>query len=254
MKKNRNNSTFLFLNSHHVTGIGIILIFLLLAVLGQGCAPSLVSIARNELERMKNQPSIHVVHYSSPSLTARTPSTDVGAALGGVLGAGVSTGMAKTEGEKLKEQCSLGDSSIKVRETVLDRLSAEMGIKNFRVVPDRLESDELDTLRSKFGNDLLMDFKTHHWTLYPVPGSRWTTSRYFIIYSIRARLVRLQDSKVIWLGYAKFDESQALSTSSTWDELIANDCTALKTKVGKVAEMCAQQLADQLFGRTVIEK
>lgn len=252
MKKNRNNPTLLLLCSRQVTGIGIILIVLLLAVLGQGCAPSIVSIPRNELEQLKAQPLIHIVHYSSPSLTARTPSTDVGAALGGVLGAGASTSMAKTEGEKLKEQCSLEDPSIRVRERVIDSWSAQMGIKSFHVVPERLESDELDALRSKFGNDLVMDFKTDRWVIFPKPGTRWTTSRYFVVYSIRARLIRLQDSKVMWLGYYKFDEN--LSTSSTLDELIANDCTLLKAKFCQAADTSAQQLADQLFGKIATEK
>ncbi len=254
MKKNRNNSTFLFLPSRHVTGIGTILIVLILSVLGQGCAPSFVSIDRNELEQLKDQPLIHVVHYSSPSLSAQTPISDVGVAIGGILGGLASVEIAKAEGEKLKEQCSLEDPSIRVRERVIDSWSAQMEIKTFRVVPERLESDELDALRSKFGNELVMDFKTHHWTLFPKPWTRWTTSRYFIIYSIRSRLIRLQDSRVMWLGYCKFDENETLTTSSTWDELIANNCSLLKAKFGQAADMCAQQLADQLLGKTATEK
>lgn len=249
MNTNRNIATSFIIASHKLTSFKIT--FLLLNyILVQACAPSLVSMDRSELEQLKHQPLIHVVHYSSPSLIARTPSTDVGLAVGGILGAGVTIAMAQAEGEKLKKQCSLEDPSIRVRERVIESLSRETGVKNFRLVPERMESEELDALKSKIENALVMDFKTHHWTLAVKPWTRWTTSRYYVVYSIRARLIRQQDSKVMWVGYSHFDENESLSTSSTWDELTEKDCTLLKAKFGQAADTSAQQLADQFLGKT----
>jgi len=112
-----------------------------------------------------------------------------------------------------------------------------------------LESDELDALRSKFEDALVLDFKTRGWTLFVEPWSQWSTRRYFVIFAVQARLIRLQDSKVMWLGYSYFDENASLSTSSTWDELAENGCTLLKAKFGQAADTSAQQLAAQLLGK-----
>jgi len=89
----------------------------------QGCAPSLVSMDRSELELLKYQPLIHVVHYPPPSLVAKTASTDVGIVIGGVLGGFTAHAVGQAEGEKLKNQCSLEDPSIRTRETVIKSLS-----------------------------------------------------------------------------------------------------------------------------------
>ena len=253
MKNNRNGPA-VFLRSPRATRIGIVLVILLLSMMGQGCAPSLVPIDRNELGQLKDQPLIHVVHYSSPSLSAGTATSDAGLALGGLMGAGVGIAIQRAEGEKLKAQCSLEDPSIRIRESVTDRLSAEMGITNFRLLPERLESDELSALGTKCGNELVMDFKTDNWTLFPEPGTQWTTRRYLLVYSIRGRLIRLQDSRVMWLGYCKLNEYEAGSTGVTWDELIANDCASLKAKIGHAVDMCAQGLTDQLIGKAAAER
>jgi hypothetical protein len=262
MKKDRNNPASVFSLPRQVKIIGIIFIVLFLAVLSQGCAPSLVSIDRNELAQLKDQPLINVVHYSPPKLVAKTPSTGIGSALGavggivgGVAGGVVAAEISKTQGEKLKQQCSLEDPSIRVREKVINSCSAQMAIKNFNVVQEPLDSDEMDALRSKLGNDLVMDFKTNYWMILPTALSQWTMTRqYYVMHSTRARLIRLQDSKVMWLGSCDFDGKKTLSTSSTWDELIANGCSQLKANFSQAAEMCAQQLLDQLFGKVIKEK
>lgn len=253
MSANRCSFTSHILSSHRLISFRVVLVLLTYVFL-PGCAPSLVSMDRAELEQLKHQPVIHVVHYASPSLIAHTPSSDVGLAIGGVLGGLAAVEMGKAAGEELKKQCSLEDPSIGAGRNVIDTLSQEVGFKNFLLVPDRLESDELDILKSKFENALVMDFKTHHWTLAVKPWSQWTTRRYYAVYSIRARLVRLQDPKVIWLGYSYFNEDESLSTSSTWDELKENSCTLLKAKFAQAAETSAQQLVEQLLRKTPVEK
>jgi len=253
MNTKRTIVTSSIMTSHKFIGLKIALLWLNFSSV-LGCAPSLISIDRSEFDQLQHQPVIHVVHYLSPSPIAMTPSTDVGGALGGVLGGLTAVAMGKAAGEELKKQCSLEDPSIGAREKVIDTLSREVGFKNFLLVPERLESDELNILKSKFDNALLMDFKTHHWTLAVKPWTRWTTSRYYLVYSIRARIIRSQDSKVIWLGYSHFDENESLSTSSTWDELTENGCALLKAKSSQAANTTAQQLADQLLGKTALEK
>lgn len=243
--------------------ISLRFVFLWLSyLLVQGCAPSLVSMDRSELERLKYQPVIHVVHYPAPLLTAWT--FEAGLAgdifipfgiLGGVVGGFASHAAMQAEGEKLMKQCSLEDPSLKVREEVIKSLSSEVGIENFRLVSEPLDSDELDVLRSTFGDSLVMDFKTRGWTLMIEPLSQWTTTRrYYLIYAPRARFIRLRDSKVIWLGYTSFDEKESLSTNSTWDELTENNCTLLKAKLDQAGNVCAQKLAEQLLGNTSVEK
>jgi len=253
MDANRSIFTSLIATFHQLINFRVI-VLLLSYLLVPGCAPSLISIDRSELEQLKYQPVIHVVHYPPPPVEADTAATGAGIAIGGVLGGFAAHAIAQAEGEKLKNQCSLEDPSPKVREAVIKSLSNEMGFNNFRLVSELLESDELGALRNRFGDSLVMDFKTRGWTLGVEPLSQWSTRRYYVTYHLQARLIRLRDSKVMWLGYAKFVESELLSTSSTWNELTENNCTLLKTKFGQAANTCAQQLTDQLLAKSSLGK
>jgi len=255
MNTNRNTAASFVGTCDQLLGFRITL-SLLIYVFVQGCAPSLVSMDRSELEQLKYQPLIHVVHYPPPLLEAWT--FEAGLAgdvfipfgiLGGVVGGFAGHAAHQAAGEKLKKQCSLEDPSLRVREEVIKSLSSEIGIENFRLVSELLESDEIDALRSKFGDSLVMDFKPLGWGLLIEPLSQWSTRRYYVSYHLQARFIRLRDSKVMWLGYAKFVESELFSTSSTWDELTENGCTLLKAKFGQAADTSARQLADQLWGK-----
>lgn len=151
---------------------------------------------RSELEQLKYQPVILVVHYPPPPFVAYTSTAvPIGSVFGPLVGGFVAHAIEQAEGEKLKKQCSLEDPSLKIRETVIKSLS-KVGNDNFRLVSELLESEELDALRSKFGDSLVMEVKTRGWQLFIVPLSQWTTRRYPVLYTVRARLIRLRDSLV----------------------------------------------------------
>ena len=251
MNTNRNTAASFLGTSDQIMSFRITLL-LLSYLFVQGCAPSLVSMDRSELEQLKYQPLIHVVHYPPPPLVAYTSTAvPIGSVFGPLVGGFVAHGIEQAEGEKLKRQCSLEDPSLNIRDAVIKSLST-VGIENFRLVSELLESDELDALRSKFGDSLVMDFKTRGWQLFIVPLSQWTTRRYPVLYTVQARLIRLRDSKVIWLGYSSFREED--DAASTWDELVESGCALLKAKFGQAADTCAQQLTDQLLGKTSVGK
>jgi len=251
MNTNRNTAASFLGTSDQIMSFRITLL-LLSYLFVQGCAPSLVSMDRSELEQLKYQPLIHVVHYPPPPLVAYTSTAvPIGSVFGPLVGGFVAHGIEQAEGEKLKKQCSLEDPSLNIRDAVIKSLST-VGIENFRLVSELLESDELDALRSKFGDSLVMDFKTRGWQLFIVPLSQWTTRRYPVLYTVQARLIRLRDSKVIWLGYSSFREED--DAASTWDELVESGCALLKAKFGQAADTCAQQLTDQLLGKTSVGK
>jgi hypothetical protein len=213
---------------------------LTMALLGTGCTPTLVPLDRSELLRLRDERVIRVVQYSPASLSVMTPGKAAVAGAFGLIGGLIAAGLAKAQAETLQKEYSLEDPAAKVGERLLAGLSAELGPKGFQPVEERLESDDLEDLRTRFGGDLVLDVKTDRWAIGYFPAD-W--SRYRITYAVRARLLRPQDAQTLWLGYCKFEEE----TGSTWDELTANAGAALRLRFDHAADKCAQDLLAQ-FG------
>jgi hypothetical protein len=65
---------------------------------------------------------------------------------------------------------------------------------------------------------------------------------------VRARLVRVEDRKVLWQGVAHWalDDPNVLPDVET---LAANRGASLKAKLAEAADFCADRLVEQFFGR-----
>lgn len=187
---------------------GAVVLFLLL--LTSGCATTIKMVGREELGRLKDEGAIRVVRYFPASV------------------------------DRAAKELSLGDPVLRVRDHFLSGVEAELGLKNLQVVADPVVSDDVDQLKSAFGSGLVLDFKTQLWGI-----NRGVVFSSRLNYQARARLIRLDESKLLW-------EGRCLGSSlrlPRWAQLAADEGKVLKAKLVETGEACAQVLLDQFLGR-----
>ena len=79
---------------------------------------------------------------------------------------------------------------------------------------------------------------------YHYPGSYYSGdwSHHFLIYTVRARLLRLSDGKVLWEGHCERKLTDSKENRRTVDQYRANNGELLKQKVQEAGSGCADQL------------
>lgn len=136
---------------------------------------------------------------------------------------------------------SLQDPVLRVKERFLSTLSVDFDLKNIRPVQGPLTDDRVPALKERFGQGVVIDFKTIKWDLLYYLTD-W--SHYRIAFSARARMVRLEDSKIIWQGVCDI-VGKDRKTSPTLDELESNNGALLKVKLNGAADRCVEELLEQ---------
>jgi hypothetical protein len=201
--------------------------------LHEGCARTTVpdSIQKEELFRLGEQPEIKIVYYppvaleiyrtkDSPSAAARGPIDPV------------------AEGSRLRNRFALEDPALQVKEQVVPLLAFEFGFKNITSVLHVRLADDIDTLKMDFKNGALIDFRTLAWALGSLPAPH---SYAGLLYSARARLIRLSPSRIVWEGQCLVRRKDLIL-----EQLEARDAAPLKETLPEIADACAAQLATQL--------
>lgn len=220
------------------------LAFVAILLLMVGCAPSLIKMEKEEIARLKDQPEIQAVHYPAPTFTITTAGQIAVASLFGIIGGAIVGASIEAEGKRLTKEYALEDPSVRVKDRFIAALGTGLELRNFRSLNEPLASDDLTELRTKFAGTMLIDFQTTNWAAgYHLPD----TSRYRILYAVRARLIRPEESKIVWQGFCSFKGEDA-ATSPTLDELKANSGALLKEKLKEAADACADQLLAQFSG------
>ncbi len=228
------------MKTREMNGLLVLTLFLLM----HGCGPSLIQMDKNELSRLENLSNIHAVHYPSSSFNVRTPGKTL-AGGGGALGSIISLGLFESAGEKMTKDYALEDPILNVQNHFLSSLETDLGLTNIRIVQESPSEDSIDELKRTVGNGMVIDFKTTQWMLYYYPTD-W--SHYRIAYSARGRLVRLEDSQIIWQGTCE-SVGQDPKTSPTMNELIANNGALLKEVISEAANACAEQLSTHFLAK-----
>jgi hypothetical protein len=109
-----------------------------------------------------------------------------------------------------------------------------------------LPGDGLDEVARAVGRGLAFDVSSFNWGLQPDQSS---TSAYTLYYRARARLIRSEDKKVLWLGICSANPADPPGRGPSWDQFLANQGQLLREKSGALADRCAAELIDQLLGR-----
>jgi hypothetical protein len=201
-----------------------------------GCARAAAPepVQREELLRLAEQSEIKVVYYPPAALEAyRTKDSSSPAARGGIG--------PVAEGSRLRNRFALEDPALQVKERIVLVLAFEFGFKNITPVLHVRLSDDIDKLKTDFKNGALIDFRTLAWALGSLPAPHSYSG---LLYSARARLVRLNPSGVVWEGQCLVRRKDL-----NLEQLEAGDGAPLKETLPEIADACAAQLASQLRGK-----
>ena len=201
---------------------------------GWGCAPRLVGLEHDTLLRLKAEPEIRVVRYPPPMFDIANPGNRVVGSVFGVSGGGIAVP---------SQGFAAADPVRAVQDRFAASLGFETGLTNLRPVDDVPPSDRLDETGKAFGHGLILDFKTLRWGLSYDP-QLWT--RYRVVYSARARLVRADDASLAWQGICDASEREA-APGTTMGELTAADAALLRDKLDDAARSCSEDLVRQFL-------
>lgn len=153
-----------------------------------------------------------------------------------------------------------------VRDQFLFAIRDSFGIHNVRVIEEprfsktvtdphafywkvhkttRNTEDELNQLKRTFREGMAIDFYTYKWWLIPYPEDE---AHYRFVYSVEVRLIRVEESAVLWKGVCNIVDEYPPAQRLTLAELKADDF-ALKDRIARTAEECTADLIFQFSGK-----
>jgi hypothetical protein len=206
-----------------------------------GCA---TTVSLNDAERAElktNGNPIQTLLYTSMGsngLMITTPKTAMA-----YVGAGF---VAIKNGKEWSEENSIHHPMATLRDRVTAKLKSDLGVYSFKPIADTYDvsNDAPEKLKVRLGNGLLMDFSGVYQVIYYVADM----SHYHMYYNARARLLRLDDGKVMWQGNCRTDIEDP-DNRPTIDDLRANQAARLKEWLNRGASECGLQLTNHFFGR-----
>ncbi len=220
----------------------VVAVSALLAVV-VGCAPRLIGLEHETLLRLKIEPEIQVIRYAPPTFDVDNPGNSVVGSLSGVSGGELAVPSQGASAAQTGTAYGLADPARTVQDRVVASLGFEMGLKNLRPMAEVRPTDGLDELGKAFSRGFVLDFKTLRWGLSYDPQS---PTRYRVVYSARARLIRVADASLAWQGVCEASEGQAVY-GTTMGELMATDAALLRDKLDEAAGSCSEELVRQFL-------
>ena len=215
-------------------------LYLVGALLLAGCASTgTLGPNRSELARMKETEAaeIRAITHAPAEFELLSAKKAAAGGLFGIVGAAAAGNSMQKAGQEMITTYRVVDPSIMVREKIAVAFANEFGIKS---APDSAPtSDDLGALKGRFGEATILDTRTRNWRLSYYPGD-W--SHHFLAYSVRARLLRLSDGKVLWEGQCVRKLTDAKGARRTVDQFRANDGELLKQKMQEAGSGCADEL------------
>lgn len=196
------------------------------AALLAACAGPGTTLNREDRNALASQP-IHAVHHRAMRVfvvesTARTLFLPVPVSV--------------LEGMSLQKDHKIEDPAPRVKDRLVAVLHRDFGLNNVRSVPDSPESDDAETLRSRYESGVVLDVRTWNWGL----------DNYRASYQARARLIRVTDGTVLWQETCKSFVADRGKRAPSMDTLLANGAELLKGKLRDAADGCAEELAASL--------
>lgn len=237
-------------------GMSRILILSVVTILA-GCSTKHISISSESVQTLPSS-TFAVVHYNpEPFMIWRGEQKARGVALGffGLVGGAIEGGMqladAKEEGAKFISQTQLIDPISQVQERFLKAWQPELGLRG--LMTSHLTSDDDEGgLQKKFQTHYVLDFKTTGWaiTFLPQPIFSNNPKTFRVVYTARARLVRLHDKNVVWQEVCTYDRDNTLTPVMTLADLDGME-SGMKAKMAMqaLAVNCADLLWRNFFGR-----
>lgn len=230
-----------------------IILIALIALIGAGCATPLPEVAttrpieKGEIPNFKEQPNIFVVRYEPEPFEVETERGAAQGLIPALIGEAIGQYVDRRKGETIAKKYSLQDPTLQVKERFVSALTADLGLTNIRRVEPPFSKDDTSNLRVTLGTGVVFDFKTTKWSYFlnlPGEGIQFMPqSRYGVKYDVRARLIRLEDTKILWEAVCRYWEDSKRSVPL--EELEANNGAILKTKFSEAAAFCSDGFRTQ---------
>lgn len=209
---------------------------------------------------LASKTKISVVHYEPEQFTIWTGERKLrSTALGmfGLIGASIDAGMqaadAKEAGAKFISASQLTDPITLVETRFLIAWQRELGLMTIPA-PQLITNDSIRNLQKQLGADYVVDFKTERWSIDPIISGGLSSEpiAYRTAYTGRARLIRLNDEKIVWEGTCKYEKDDSVTPKLTPYDITGGDQgVAVKASIQVLADTCADYLWRQFFGREV---
>lgn len=217
---------------------------LCLAALGlmSGCATT-VSLNESERASLKsNAAPIQTLLYTSLGSNGLAITT-YGTAMAGPG----SVYVAIKNGKEWTQEDNIPHPMIAVRDRLVGKLKSDLSVYSFKHLDETVDIGEEtpEKLKARLGSGLVMDFTGTYQVIYYLAAA----SKYHMYFNGRARLVRLDDGKVMWVGNCRTDIEDPDNKPSI-DDLRASQAARLKQWLSRGAAECSKQLTDQFFGRS----
>jgi hypothetical protein len=205
------------------------------------CAPAFVPLDNEELARLKNE-EIRVVTYQPPRFLYQMPSGPFGAGAAGVFNPVTGGFVGGISGDPRSRvfaiDSPLEDPTLRVKDVFIKGVANQLDVARLVQAGEPLSDDDAQSLQKKFGGGVVLDFRTESWGLL---ASSLVSLPYQMIYGARARLLRLNDVRVLWQAQCRYD--------AYLDQFKVNSTPVLKEKFAEAAESCAKQLLAQFPGK-----
>ena len=205
-----------------------------------GCASTGgIALNRGEISRMKDSGTaeIRAITYAPPAFELLSAKKVAAGSLFGIFGAVASANSMQKAGQEMIAAYSIADPSITVREKLADALASEFGLKSS--ADSAPATEDLTALQGRFGSGAILDTRTIAWRLVYYPKD-W--SHHFLVYTVRARLRRLSDGKVLWQGKCVRKLTDSKDSRRTIDQFRVNNGELLKQKAQEAGGGCADEL------------
>ena len=209
-----------------------------------GCASRAgIGPNRTEILTLKNSGAaeIHAITYSPAPFTLLSAGKVAAGSLFGIVGGAASASSMEQAGQKLIATLGIEDPAMAVRVRLGAAMNSEFGlqVKTDSAPP----SDELDGLKTQFGESTVLETRTMGWALTYYPGD-W--SHHFLVYTGRARLRRLKDGERLWESYCTRRLQDEKGKHRTVDEYKANNGELLKQRMLEATSGCIDEMLAQL--------
>jgi len=243
-------------------------------LLAQGCSSASLSPA--DLARLRDERGIHVVHHpprvtfafiTKEGATERRPPAMPPLLLAPIfltleVVAMTAAGMsdlqrAQAVGEWMLREYGIDDPVLRVAAHFVELLTRDAEIRNIRQPSTAAPSDNFGAMRQAVGGGVAIDFKTITWVVF---SHHLDPYRYVVVYRAHARLLRLDEDKVLWEADCDLPRKpgdiprQHINSLPTLEELMADRGAALKARFEQEADTCAEYLIGRLTGKTAAEK
>ncbi len=189
----------------------------LLIVSITGCAGP-HKLARDDQLSLSSQPKIHAVHHRPATVFVDRETIPAA-----VLPDTPSDPSASERARLQREQPE--DPAPHVKSRVVRTLQTHLKLTNVDTASGLLQNDDIKTLKDAFKTGVVLDVRTMKWGRDDSRG----------YYSVRARMVRLEDSSVLW----------KTTCSARW----FNDGEPLQAQLRIASDDCAAQLSAKALGK-----